>query len=212
MEPTVPRFLSLSIRAFAGAALLLVAAAPVSADCAGPPDLPNAWVEVQGTTFVGTVQAFEVISARAGAEVTWTIGRVYSGGPLPEDLTFTTDPCYAAYVLPGAEYLFSTSDIAEPQTGNSVAWTIGADGGIKHWGWASEKPSNFPSGIRDIESFADALEAVAPGAGEGLPPTDAIDAMFDSAPGSNGSGLWLGALFASVLTWVAIRGVRRRVA
>lgn len=198
---------SVGFRVLSAVALILVVATPVSADCAGPPFLPDRFEQVRGTTFVGAVRAYEY--RRTGSVVTWQVERVYAGAPLPDRLTYTTVPCYSAYVLPEVRYLFSTADINEPDWRDSVAWVLGPNDKVTHWGWAAESPSNAPRGIRDIHTFPEALEAVAPGAGEGLPPTDAT--LLD-LPAPDAHGLWFSALLASVLAWFAIRGLRRRMA
>lgn len=132
--------------------------------------------DARGVTFVGSyvgdagLPSWDVNNRR----VVWMLERVYAGGPLPEVLTFRSDACLPATLKPG-RYLFSTSDIVAPGQPNSVAWRLGDQGGIRLAGFGDTGRAPYRADVKAIKTLDDAVEALAPGAGEGEPPMRGSD-------------------------------------
>jgi hypothetical protein len=100
----------------------------------------------------------------------WRVRETYAGG-LGTTATFTTEGCHGVRNLTaGTDYLFSTGDISEPLSKNSLAWRlVGADG-VELVGF-DLPPREYPSAIRAAATLAEAVALVAPGSGV-LPETD----------------------------------------
>ncbi len=186
--------------------------APASADCSALPNLPEGPEDARGTTFVGTVEAYDR-DARRGAVVTWLVERVYAGAPLEERLVYRSRPCHNTSVVPDVRYLFSTSDLDQPDTGDSLAWEVGADDGVTLWGFGWPTRGSYAPELLNISTLNDALSTVAPGAEEGLPATDA-PSMGPISPGSPLLPLLpllpFGIVSAAALSLLAIRAMRGR--
>jgi hypothetical protein len=67
--------------------------------------------DVQGTTFVGTYLGDTVggVDSPRPLITSWSVERVYAGGPIPADLIFETPGCEWTNLTPGVRYLFSTA-------------------------------------------------------------------------------------------------------
>jgi hypothetical protein len=90
-------------------------------------------------------------------------------------LTTRADDCQPATLQPGRRYLFSTADIVAPGAEDSLAWRLRNDGSIRLEGFDGESPEIYRANVRAIETFEEAIEALAPGAGDGVPPQRAAD-------------------------------------
>ena len=149
---------------------MLSATLVVRADCGGPSDLPSVFEDVRGTTFTGTVA--EIRLPGEGVTVAWDVEEVYAGGPLPATLEFRSPDCVTTLFDPGVRYLFSTSDLpGEPDTTDSAAWLLEDGDQVSLWAFGRD-PRDYPDAFEAISTLEEALDAVAPGHGPGLPPTD----------------------------------------
>jgi hypothetical protein len=175
MGGTIARASLIIVGSMAAAILALAVSTQVtSADCAAIGIGPATARLARGTTFMGTVRSYDRLR-RSTKRVTWSVERVLAGGRLPASVTYRTAPCVGPWVREGARYLFSTGDIRSPSAANSLAWVIGPGGGVSLWTFGL--PSTlFGRDLLAIRSIDDALVAVAPGAGRGLPPTDVLPA------------------------------------
>jgi hypothetical protein len=141
---------------------------------------------VQGTTFAGTYVGDLGAGSLVGSHpmrTFWQVDRVYAGGPLPEDLSFTTPECRWINLTPGVRYLFSTeaTDIAldpdpaagprgEPAVTDSLAWELRNDGSVGLAPFDTYDVDDYGAEVRSVATFEEALAAVAPGAGDGTGP------------------------------------------
>jgi len=152
------------------------------------------------------VKAYDATTtARRSGRVTWSIERVYAGGPLPRTLAYNTTACQQAPVKEGQRYLYSTSDIDSPDSVDSLAWVVGEEKAIELVGFFYD-PVAYPASVRALQTFDDALEAVAPGASRGLPPTNTSKV----AGTRSDSALWLAVLLAVVMAFILVQGPGRR--
>lgn len=138
------------------------------------PPLPDG---ARGTTFRARYIGHERLPSGGvdDLRVHWSVERVYAGGPLPEILTLRSDGCIPVRLTPGARYLFSTSDLAQPGADDSLAWRLERDGGVRLARFDDITADLYPQEVRQIRSLDAALEAVAPGAGEGETPLRSAD-------------------------------------
>ena len=176
------------------------------------------FADVQGTTFTGTYLGDMGTGSASGSSpmsTFWDIDRVYAGGPLPADLGFTTPTCSWTNLTPGVRYLFSTaaSDIAqvpdggtepagEPAVSDSLAWEIRDDGTVRLAPFDTYSADDYSADVRSIATFAEALAAVAPGAGDGTEPaapaaidfgcTTPANPTFDDVQGTTFLGRYIG--------------------
>ncbi len=135
--------------------------------------------EAQGTTFVGTYIGDEALPSGGLTDrrVVWSVDRVYAGGPLPEVLTFRSPACIPTTLEPGRRYLFSTSHIGAPSQWDSLAWRVVKGNRVRFApfddGYTLKETGS--SDLIAIGTFAEALQAVAPEAGDGEPPMRSAD-------------------------------------
>ena len=187
--------------AAAGAALLLILtpaaaraerdAGPVPAPAcpSGDPVASRTLADAQGTTFTGTYLGDSLpvfFGEHDGLDVAWSVDRVYAGDAVPEDLVFATPACGWTNLTPGVRYLFSTAatDFAWPGDGqpsvtDSLAWELLDGGAVRLAPFDTYQADDYDAPeLHAIATLADALAAVAPGAGEGRPPTAALNPLF----------------------------------
>ena len=128
--------------------------------------------DARGTTFVGTYLGDERLpgGSMVDTRVIWSVERVYDGGPLPEILTLRSQGCAPVTLKPGRRYLFSTSHPLGPGAWDSVAWRLGKGDRVRAARFRSLLPESYPQEARAIKTFAEALAAVAPDAGDGETP------------------------------------------
>lgn len=187
---------------------------PVAADCSGRIHIAHGVRAVQGTTFVGTVRSFEYGRypghPRYTARVTWQVERVFAGGTLPDRIDYLTPPCLTAAVQPGVRYLFTTSDIEFPDSEDSAAWIVRPGEALDFWGFGRDLEiyADLFEPFVALETMDEALDAVAPGAGEGLPPTDSDDGALGQA--SAPLLMALTVLFVGTVGFAMSRPLRRR--
>jgi hypothetical protein len=145
--------------------------------------------DVRGTMFVGTYLGHERLPSQAfgNLRVVWSVERVYAGGPLAEVLVLRSDACQSVSLPAGRRYLFSSADIVAPGRPDSVAWRLRDEGRVRLAPLGNEDLESLPetatrasrdtykADIRAIRTFDEALEALAPGAGEGEPPVRSAD-------------------------------------
>jgi hypothetical protein len=144
--------------------------------CAGPdatPPLSNA----VGTTFVGRYIGDEVMPGPlSGVRTYWSVERVYAGGPLPEILTMRSTQCGVPLLTPGKRYLFSTgNDLLMPSSWNTLAWRLGKDGSATLQPFRPWAKDDYAKTIRRLDTFEEALAALAPDAGERETPIRSAD-------------------------------------
>jgi hypothetical protein len=157
----VPRTLA-TVLTLAVAAIAM--AGPARADCNLLPELPRGPRDAAGTTFLGRLESVEFPTYH------WRVRETYAGG-LGTTATFTTEGCHGVRNLtPGTDYLFSTADMAEPLSKNSLAWRLVGAGRVELVGF-DLPPREYPSAIRRAATLAEAVALVAPGSGV-LPETD----------------------------------------
>ncbi len=161
----------LGLSALVAVSAVLSATLVVRADCGGIAPGPRVFEDVRGTTFTGTVA--EIRSPGQGVTVAWDVEEVYAGGPLPATLEFRSPDCVTTLFDPGVRYLFSTSDLGEPDTTDSAAWLLEDGDQVSLWAFGGGRdPRDYPDAFEAIATLEEALDAVAPGHGPGLPPTD----------------------------------------
>jgi hypothetical protein len=145
--------------------------------------------DVRGTTFVGTYLGHERLRSHApgNLRVVWSVERVYAGGPLPEVLVLRSDACQSVSLPAGQRYLFSSADIVAPGRPGSAAWRLRREGRVRLVPLGNEDLESLPetatrasldsyeADVRAIRTFEEALEALAPGAGEGELPIRSAD-------------------------------------
>jgi hypothetical protein len=184
--------------------LLIIGAAPASADCGSMRDPLLSAADARGTTFIGVYKGPDYQRGRTLAD--WEVKRVIAGDVEVGPLAIRTGTCDGTFLVPGQRYLFSSSLAAlvpYPIAGfwNSVAWEVADDGSVRlaMWTDGTEEPepvtgrADFPASVRAVRTLDEAIAQVAPR----LPPTDtpAVTTPPTDA-GAPATGLLLSALAA----------------
>lgn len=131
-----------------------------------------------GSTFVGTYVGDTTNDH--DMTVFWSVESVYAGDGIVDDLFFTTPRCEWANLTPGVRYLFTTAATAldpadgdrdQPGVTDSLAWEILDGGAVRLAPFDTYDREDYGSeDLLAIDTFDDALSAVAPDAGEGEEP------------------------------------------
>jgi hypothetical protein len=135
--------------------------------CVAPQFGPRTPDDVRGSLFIGYYIDDE--QDRDWYTVSnWNVDRVYGDTSVPANLDFRTPPCEEATVARNHRYLFSTSDIDEPDIHDSVAWRILGDGKIS---FAPMGPTRLSDYADDdpfvaIQTLEEALALLTPNADE----------------------------------------------
>jgi hypothetical protein len=154
-----------------------------------PTDTEVGLDDVRGTTFVGTYVGDATLASDgwSNLRVIWVIERVYAGGPLPEVLVLRSDTCGSASLPAGRRYLFSTADIVAPGRSDSAAWRLRGDDSARLVPLGNQEISglgemvtratrdSYAAELSAVRALDEAIEALAPGAGEGEPPIRSAD-------------------------------------
>lgn len=160
-----------SVAPQAGEGSLPAAGSTAVSDCISI-DFTASPERARGTSFVGRYIGNEALPGPGGgdARTFWSLERVFAGGPLPELLTLRSNGCDAVILEPGQRYLFSTADPLAPDWGNSLAWELAHDDQVHLAPFAGTDEHWYTEAASAPTTLDQALELVAPGAGDGADP------------------------------------------